>query len=72
MRKGRLLSKSKYITGLQCLKYLWTSINDSEAVPEPNTETQYIFYQGHRVGELATKLYLEGIYLDTDDFMSAK
>jgi hypothetical protein len=67
--KRRLLSKSKYLNGLQCHKYLWTSINDSNSIPEPDTEIQYIFDQGHRVGELATKLYPKGIYLDTDDFM---
>ena len=69
MRSKKLLSKSKYITGLQCLKYLWTSFNDPKSIPQPDTETQYIFDQGHRVGELATKLYPGGIYLDTDDFM---
>ncbi len=67
--KTKLLSKSKYITGLQCPKYLWTSINDRASIAEPDIETQYIFDQGHRVGELATKLFPEGIYLDTDDFM---
>ena len=68
MSKGKFLSKSKYLTGLQCPKYLWTSVNDRASVPEPDIETQYIFDQGHRVGELATKLYPGGIYLDTDDF----
>ncbi|MFC2026837.1 DUF2779 domain-containing protein [Chloroflexota bacterium] len=64
-----LLSKSKYIAGLQCPKLLWVQINDPRSIPEPDLETQYIFDQGHRVGELATKLFPGGIYLDTDDFM---
>lgn len=65
----KLLSKSKYLNGLQCPKYLWALINDPLSVSKPDITTQYIFDQGHRVGELATKLYPKGIYLDTDDFM---
>ncbi|MFC1875050.1 DUF2779 domain-containing protein [Chloroflexota bacterium] len=67
--RNKLLSKSKYISGLQCPKYLWMLVNSPKEIPQPDAETQYIFDQGHKVGELATKLYPDGIYLVTDDFM---
>ena len=63
-----MLSKSKYLYGIQCPKLLWAYVNDSSNIPKPSIETQYVFDQGHKVGELATKLFPDGIYLDTDNF----
>ncbi len=64
-----LLSKSKYLTGLQCPKYLWTQIHEPERIPEPDAVTQYIFDQGHLVGEYAKKLFPGGIDIPHDGFM---
>lgn len=64
-----LLSKSKYLTGLQCPKYLWTQIHEPERIPEPDAVTQYIFDQGHLVGEYAKKLFHGGMDIPHDDFM---
>ena len=64
-----LLSKSKYLTGLQCPKYLWTQIHEPERIPEVDAITQYIFDQGHVVGEYAKKLFPGGIDIPHDDFM---
>ena len=66
--KKILLSKSKYINGLQCPKYLWTLFNDPAQIPEFDNETQHIFDQGQRVGELAKILYPDGIDLGSDTF----
>jgi len=63
-----LLTKSKYLAGLQCPKYLWTLIHEKEKIPEPDTATQFRFDQGNKVGELAKKLFPEGIDLETDDY----
>ena len=65
---GQLLSKTKYMNGLQCPKLLWFICNDPEKVPEPDASTQSIFDQGHLVGELAKKLFPEGIDVPHDDF----
>ena len=65
----KLLSKSKYLTGLQCLKLLWLEINDPKRLPETDLFTQFIFDQGHLVGKLAKKLFPEGIDIPTDNFM---
>ncbi len=55
------LSKSRYLLGLQCLKYLWLSVNQPDCVPQPDAQTQHIFDQGHLVQQYAEKLFPEGI-----------
>jgi CRISPR/Cas system-associated exonuclease Cas4 (RecB family) len=64
-----LLTKSKYLLGLQCPKLLWTAINDKESMPEPDRSTEHKFDQGHLVGELAKKLFPDGIDIESEDFM---
>ena len=66
--KNRLLSKSKYLNGRQCLRYLWVLFNDSSRVPAIDPNTQYIFDQGHAVGELAKQLYPDGIDVPQGSF----
>ena len=63
-----LLTKSKYLAGLQCPKLLWFLINDKEKVPEPLREAQYRMDVGTEVGVLATKLFPGGISIPTNDF----
>jgi hypothetical protein len=65
----QLLSKSRYLSGLQCPRLLWTLVNKPETVPEPDTVTQYVFDQGHLVGEYAKKLFPGGIDIPHDNFM---
>jgi hypothetical protein len=57
------------MAGLQCPKLLWSQINQPDDIPEPDTITQYIFDQGHLVGEYAKKLFPGGIDIPHDDFM---
>ncbi len=64
-----LLSKSKYLNGLQCPKLLWIQIKEPERIPETDPVTQYLFDQGHLVGALAKKLFPSGIDLPTDEFV---
>ena len=63
-----MLSKSKYLNGMQCLKYLWLLCNDPAKVPAFDAATQRIFDQGHLVGELAWRLYPDGIVIPVNDF----
>jgi len=65
----QLLSKSKYLTGLQCAKYLWMQIHEPERIPGVDAVTQYVFDQGHLVGEYAKRLFPGGIDIQQDDFM---
>ena len=64
----RLLSKSKYLNGIQCPRLIWIQINEPEKIPETDPVTQHIFDQGHLVGELAKKLFPEGIDIPTENF----
>lgn len=55
------ISKSKYLSGLQCHKLLWFYYNAKDQIPAFDAQTQAIFDQGHLVGEVAKKLYPGGI-----------
>ena len=65
----QLLTKSKYMNGLQCPKLLWHRFNAPEKIPEPDESTQFRFDQGHLVGNLAKKLFPDGIDIPADPFM---
>lgn len=60
------LSKSKYLAGLQCPKLLWFHYNAKQEIPEVDEQTQAVFDQGHEVGELAKKLFPDGINVEWD------
>jgi hypothetical protein len=66
---ARLLSKSRYMNGLQCLKYLWLIFHEPDQIRAPDASTQHIFDQGHLVGDLAKKLFPEGIEVPNESFM---
>ena len=59
--RGILLSKTKYVIGLQCPKALWINYNDRTVIPEFSAANLAIFEQGHEVGLLAQKLFPNGI-----------
>ena len=61
MARKRLLSKSKYLNGLQCHKYLWVKLNEPDRVPQFDASTQQRFNQGHLIGEFAKKQFPDGI-----------
>lgn len=65
----KLLTKSKYLNGRQCLKLLWLSFHEPDKVADPDDATQHIFDQGHEVGELAKKVFPDGVNVPPDDFM---
>jgi hypothetical protein len=64
----KLLSKTRYLNGLQCLKYLWLIYHDPQKVPGPDASTQQMFDQGHLVGELARRLFPDGINIPSENF----
>jgi len=64
-----LLTKSKYLAGLQCSKLLWHLVHDKEKATEFSKEAQYRMDVGTKIGVMATKLYPEGISIASDDFM---
>ena len=62
------LSKSTYVAGLQCPKYLWLRVNKPDAIPEADEALKHRFEQGHLVGAFAKKLFPKGIDIPTKDF----
>jgi hypothetical protein len=61
MSYNPFISKSKYLSGLQCSKLLWYYYNAKDEIPEVDAATQAIFDQGHLVGEYAKQLFPDGI-----------
>ncbi len=59
------LSKSRFVTGLQCHKYLWWKVHEPDASElKVDPETQFRFDQGTRVGELAQSYVPGGVLID--------
>jgi hypothetical protein len=65
----KLLSKSKYLIGLQCPLQLWTNFHEPDKLPEIDAGVQRRFDEGHEVGEMAKKLFPGGIDLPVNDFI---
>ena len=60
------LSKSKYLTGLQCPKALWINYNAKTEIPPVPDSLQAIFDQGHDVGDWAKKVFPGGLDIRWD------
>src|SRR5205823_2790259 len=60
------LSKSKFISGLQCHKRLYLEIRAPELATEPDEQTQAILDNGTEVGEFARRLFPNGVLVDFD------
>ena len=59
-----VISKSKFLWGMQCRKLLWNAYNAEPLFPEPDAQAQAIFDQGREIGNLAKTLFLAGIEVD--------
>jgi len=59
------LSKSRYVSGLQCHKQLWWRVHEP-ASPElvPDAALQNVFRHGTRVGEVARGYVPGGVLID--------
>lgn len=66
MNKKISLSKSLYLNGLQCQKYLWLKIHRKEKLQKPDTNLEAIFTTGDKVGEKACKLFSGGKQIKYD------
>lgn len=60
-RTASLISKSRYLQGIQCPKLLWHDCNAPTLIPQPDAQQQAMFEQGREVGNLAKKLFPDGI-----------
>ena len=55
------LSKSRFLSGLQCYLSLWNSCYNRDLATDVSPVQQAIFDTGHKVGELATQFYPGGV-----------
>ena len=59
------LSKSRFVTGLQCHKLLWWTVHEPDATElQPDKVLQDLFDQGRQVGELARTCFPGGKLID--------
>jgi hypothetical protein len=56
------LTKSGYLSGLQCPKLLWFQCHREDQVPHPDDATSATFEVGRQVGELARRLFPDGAF----------
>jgi hypothetical protein len=62
------LSKSRYLSGLQCDRRLWLdTFKPSDAVP-PSEAQRHIFRMSTEVGEAARKLFPDGVLVEAPSF----
>lgn len=61
-----MLTKSDYIKGIQCLKWLWIHKNDKSRIPELSPIEEAKFEEGYAIEELAKLLFPDSI--DLSDF----
>lgn len=62
------LSKSRYLSGYQCLKKLYLSKHRPDLMPEISQSQQALFDQGHSVGELAQGVFPGGMDATPDSY----
>jgi hypothetical protein len=65
-RKSAILSKSRFLAGLQCPLRLWFQCYNRELATPVSPNQQAVFDMGHEVGRLATKLYPGGVLIRED------
>lgn len=58
------LSKSRFLSGRQCLKRLYFQIHEPELASAPDGAGESVLQQGHEVGMLARQLFPGGIEVD--------
>ena len=61
MQLSKFLTKSRYLDGLHCPKYLWMEFNTPADIPEKDAVTLYLLEQGNRVCRIAQKAYPDGL-----------
>jgi len=59
----KIISKSQYTRGLQCVKSLWLYNYRKDLQEEVSASQQAVFDQGNEVGEWARKYYKGGVML---------
>ena len=64
----KTLSKSRFVSGIQCDKKLWFDFYRKELKPEIDDQTQAVFDLGHRIGILAQEMFPNGKDATPEDY----
>ncbi len=67
-----LISKSRYLAGLRCDKLFWSKYYRKDLIPSFDPQRQSIVDAGTEVGELARKLFPDGILVDPGSYYADK
>ena len=65
----QILTKSKYILGLECPKHLWITFNQPEKIRKVMLAEEFKFREGEKVGDLAKTLFSDGINLPAENYL---
>jgi predicted RecB family nuclease len=60
-----LITKSKFVAGVQCLKRLYLMVHQPELAADADESAQSIMDQGHEVGLLAQQMFLGGVTVES-------
>ena len=63
-----LLTKSKYLVGLECLNCLWNMFHAPDSIVERSSADMFKMRDGVLVGDLAKMLFPDGVDIPSDDF----
>ena len=63
---NKLLTKRRYMYGLQCPEYLWITFEKPELIPELDIVAKYRINERKLIGELVEKLFPRGIRVSID------
>ena len=63
-----ILTKSKYILGLECPRHLWITFNQPEKIRKVTLAEEFKFSEGDKVGQLAKTLFSDGIDLPAENY----
>jgi hypothetical protein len=65
-RRPTYLTKTRYVNGLACRKWLWLAFNAPDRLPKVDESERYRLDEGRRIGELARRRYPAGMLLPAE------
>ncbi|MGA7477045.1 MAG: DUF2779 domain-containing protein [Thermoplasmata archaeon] len=66
-RNSKYLTKTRYVNGLACSKWLWLALNAPDRLPKIDESTRYRFDEGRQIGELARRRFPAGMLLPAEN-----
>jgi hypothetical protein len=64
------LTKTRYLTGLNCPKALWLSVHDPQKATPPSAFQEHIMRQGTEIGILATERFPGGVRIEVPSYQT--